>query len=71
MIRSQNERILTFLGNGGSITPLDALREFNCFRLSARIYDLRKDGHNINIEYVKNKTKRFAKYTLNTSREKR
>jgi hypothetical protein len=28
----------------GSITPLDALREFGCMRLAARINDLEKQG---------------------------
>lgn len=31
----------------GSITPLDALREFSCMRLAARILDLKKRGYEI------------------------
>lgn len=44
---SQTEQILKHLKSGNPITPLDALREYGCFRLGARIWDLKKDGHNI------------------------
>lgn len=44
---SQREQILKHLNEKGSITPLDALRYYGCLRLSARIYELRKDGHDI------------------------
>jgi len=55
--------ILTHLQNGGSLTPLDALNEFNCFRLAAHIESLRKDGHNIFTEMVNENGKKYAKYT--------
>ena len=29
------------------ITPMDALNRYGCFRLAARIYDLRSAGHEI------------------------
>lgn len=31
----------------GSITPLEALDAFGCYRLAARISDLRKQGYSI------------------------
>lgn len=37
--------ILNALLNGEELTPLDALRRFGCFRLAARIFDLRKEGY--------------------------
>lgn len=46
MIR-QTERVLQYLRDYGSITQLDALREFGCMRLGARIYDLKRQGHDI------------------------
>lgn len=55
--------ILTHLQNGGSLTPLDALNEFNCFRLAAHIESLRKDGHRIFTEMVNENGKKYAKYT--------
>jgi len=44
---TQCERILSILESGESITAIDALRELGCFRLAARISDLKNDGHNI------------------------
>lgn len=41
------EKILHYLQDTGSITPLDAMREFGCMRLGARIYDLKKRGYPI------------------------
>jgi hypothetical protein len=43
----QTDKILLYMQTEGEITPLDALREFNCMRLAARISDLRKAGHKI------------------------
>lgn len=45
---TQNEMILRYMETYGSITPLDAMREFGCMRLSARIHDLKRDGFKIN-----------------------
>lgn len=47
MKKSQKEKILAYMKEHGSITPLDALEAFGCFRLSGRIYELRHEGHNI------------------------
>ena len=41
---SQNLQIRRYLESGHSITPLDALYQFGCFRLGARIYDLKRQG---------------------------
>ena len=46
-METQNKRIEAYLMSGRTLTPLDALHEFNCFRLSARIWDLRKQGLDI------------------------
>ena len=48
MNQTQNDMILVALKNGERITPLSALESFGCFRLSARIWDLRNEGHPIN-----------------------
>ena len=34
----------------GSITPKDAIELFNAYRLSAIIFDLKKEGHKIDTE---------------------
>ncbi len=62
--KSQNEKVLAALMSGRSITAVDALREFGCFRLAARIAVLREMGHQIDTEYITRDGKRFALYTL-------
>ena len=44
---SQNKRIRKYLESGKSLTGLDALYMFGCWRLPARINDLKKIGVNI------------------------
>ena len=65
-IDSQEKRILAFLELGNSITPLLALREFGCLRLSGRCFDLKKKGYKILTTMVEDKKtkKRFASYKL-------
>ena len=41
---TQNQKIANYLNKGKSLTPIEALNKFNCFRLAARISDLRNDG---------------------------
>lgn len=55
----QTDKILLYMQTEGEITPLDALREFNCMRLAARISDLRKAGHKIGRRIEKG-TNRFG-----------
>jgi hypothetical protein len=44
---TQEQQILAALKAGRRITSIDALRDFSCFRLGARIYDLKQSGHSI------------------------
>jgi predicted ArsR family transcriptional regulator len=50
---TQKQEILVHLKKHGEITPLDALKEFGCFRLAARIHELRKAGYKIKSETEK------------------
>lgn len=62
---SQKKMILNYLQTGKGITAIEALRHFGCFRLAARINDLRRDGYDIKTEMIDiNDRKRFALYTL-------
>lgn len=61
---SQCKRIATYLKKGGMLTPMDALNMFGCFRLSARIADLRNEGMKIVTKYVTENGKTFAQYRL-------
>lgn len=61
---TQTETILAHLQAGGSITPIDALREYGCLRLAARIWDLRDSGHDVQKVMEGDKTKKWARYSL-------
>ena len=67
---SQKKVILAHLRRFGSIEPMTALREYGCYRLGARIGDLRADGHNIVTEMLESVSRitgrpvHFANYKL-------
>ena len=63
-MKTQKQQIQAYLTKGKAITPIDALNKFGCFRLSARIADLRNDGLNIATKYVTKKGKNFASYSI-------
>lgn len=62
--RAQKDRILDHLATGRPLTPIAALKRFGCFRLGARIWDLKRDGHRIQTDMVTRKGKTFASYRL-------
>jgi hypothetical protein len=61
---SQNALIKGWLLNGHSITTLEALNMFGCFRLSARIANLKDQGLPIVTDMVTINDKRVASYRL-------
>lgn len=69
MGKSQTEDILKYMKDNGSISSMEAFKEFGATRLSAIIFALRKRGYEIDTEIweCKNrygKTVDFAKYIL-------
>lgn len=54
---TQNQRILDYISEFGSITQLDALKDLGVMRLASRVSDLRQQGYPITstIEPVKNR----------------
>lgn len=61
---AQSDQILAALLRGEKITPLEALYKYGCFRLGARIWDLRQAGHKIKSEtHVTPDGKRVAVYS--------
>ncbi len=46
-METQNKLIAQHLESGHTITALEALHRFGCFRLSARIWDLKRRGLDI------------------------
>lgn len=61
---TQTDVIRSYLLEGNSITPIDALQRFGCFRLAARIEELRKAG--LDIETIKERRngKSYARYQI-------
>ena len=63
---SQNQKIANYLNKKKAITPIQALKMFGCFRLAARISDLRNEGLQINTKIVSIKNgPKYAAYSLN------
>jgi hypothetical protein len=68
---SQKAAILNFLKSKRSLTPLEALRKFGCFRLAPRIKELRDDGHRIHTTMIEvGPDTRVASYLLLHSRKR-
>lgn len=61
---SQKEMILSALVAGETLTPIDALNRFGCFKLANRISELKSDGIPVKVEMVEQDGKRFARYRL-------
>ena len=64
---TQTKAILEHLVNVGSITSMEAFELYGCTRLSARIFDLRKKGYDIETRMIAGKTRygtscEYAKY---------
>ena len=65
----QTDRVVQYMKEFGSITPLDALRDLGVMRLASRITDLRKLGYAIVKETVTGKdrwgnTTHYARYRM-------
>ena len=73
---SQCERIVQYINQHGSITPLDAVNDLGCMRLASRITDLKQRGVNVISEWEEGKNRRGEKtrykryFILNNTKEK-
>ncbi|GAI44023.1 unnamed protein product [marine sediment metagenome] len=66
---SHEAQILQHMKVHDSITGLQALKLYGCFRLPARIYDLRMKGHPIEAQKWKTRSgKTVARYWLSTKK---
>lgn len=67
---SQTDKILFHLSQGKTLTPLEALSLFGCFRLASRINELRSKGYDIvttileKYDPEEQGVKRYAQYHL-------
>lgn len=71
---TQNQRVLQYINQFGSITQLEALKDLGVMRLASRISDLKKEGYPITstIETVKNRfgeNCHIKRYSLKEERE--
>lgn len=68
---TQEAQILSYLKTGRTLTPIEALDRFGCFRLAARVYRLKDAGWPIHCDRreVEN-GKRVGRYSLDQDRRK-
>lgn len=68
-MKTQRQRILEYMQEFGSITPMEAIHELGCTKLATRISELIDDGHGIIKEVVWDKNRwgqrvHYMKYRL-------
>lgn len=66
---SQKQMVLDYIREFGSITPLDAFRDLGITRLSAIVFRLRDEGHDIRTQRGHGKNRygqpiRYARYSF-------
>jgi hypothetical protein len=61
---TQTEMIRAHLQSGRDLSPIDALNHYGCFRLAARIIELRKAGLDIETVTETRNGKKYARYVL-------
>ena len=61
---SQCDRILIHLQSGKTINPLQVLNLYDCLRLSARIYDQKQAGFDIDSRLVHENGVQYAEYSM-------
>lgn len=66
---TQNELILDYIAEFGSITPLEAIRDLGVMRLASRISDLKRKGYKIKTDKVpvtnrRGKKTNIARYSI-------
>lgn len=62
--QSQCKRILSHLQSGRTINPTQAWNLYGCYRLSARIHDLKKAGFDIVTRLVHVDGTKYAEYSM-------
>lgn len=66
---AQKDRVLDYMKEFGSISSLEAFADLGITRLSAVVFDLKKDGHDVEtkMEHGKNRfgeRTHFARYSM-------
>ncbi len=65
---SQRIRILRYMAQGFSVTPLSALRKFGSLRLSERVREIEAEGWPVERKRVNIRGKRVMSYYLQGAR---
>ena len=60
---NQRKKILDYLQSGKGLTAIEALQKFGCFRLSARIHELKK-SYPIQSKFVQRGKKQVKLYYI-------
>jgi hypothetical protein len=55
---------MKYLATGKPLTAIQALNKFGCFRLAARIHEMRSEGLAINEKAINKNGKRFSQYQI-------
>lgn len=64
-MKSQEAQILEHLKAGNTLTPIEALKMFDSFRLGARIHRIKEAGHTILTKLIKTNTNKIiAQYSF-------
>jgi hypothetical protein len=71
---NQCARVLRHLKDYGSITAMEAIKEYGIMRLASRISDLKAQGYPVKREIITDKNRygektHYARYTLVTDKE--
>jgi len=66
---TQKDRIIRHLKDKGTITALEAMKEYGIMRLTSRVSELKDEGYSIRSEFVSSKNRydepvSFSKYSL-------
>lgn len=66
---SQNNQVIQYMRDHGSITSMEAFNDLSITRLSARILDIKRSGHVVKTVMEENVNKfgqktRYARYSL-------
>ena len=63
-VQTQNQKLLEYLKRGGKVTRWNALLDLGIANITARIADLRSQGHAIMTTMICRDGKRYGKWSL-------
>ena len=61
---SQNKQVLNWLKSGQTLSAAQAANYFGIYRLSARIFDLKRQGHDITSTLKFHKSEHWSIYSI-------